>query len=126
MPNAVTAAGKRTLKSNHSRLVGKDACMKVWIYGRDEREICAMFAYCVGNSDTIIGLSVQKSVMSFFPQGGLTQPMQAAMRGELDRLLLSDIALLGDEAEQICEMKKAFASYQVSIKSASNSDSSSS
>ena len=75
MPNAVTAAGKRTLKSNHSRLVGKDACMKVWIYERDEREICAMFAYCVGNSDTIIGFSVQKSVMSFFPQGGLTQPM---------------------------------------------------
>ena len=90
MPNAVTAADKRTLKSNHSRLVGKDACMKVWIYGRDEREICAMFAYCVGNSDTIIGFSVQKSVMSFFPQGGLTQPMQAAIRGDLDQLLLSD------------------------------------
>lgn len=41
--------------------------MKVWIYGRDEREICAMFAYCVGNADTIIGFSVQKSVISFFP-----------------------------------------------------------
>lgn len=43
--------------------------MKVWIYGRDEREICAMFAYCVGNSDTIIGFSVQKSVISFSLKG---------------------------------------------------------
>lgn len=75
--------------------------MKVWIYGRDEREICAMFAYCVGNSDTIIGFSVQKSVMSFFPQGGLTQPMQAAIRGDLDQLLLSDLTLLGDSTEEI-------------------------
>ena len=120
MPNAVTAAGKRTLKSNHSRLVGKDACMKVWIYGRDEREICAMFAYCVGNSDTIIGFSVQKSVMSFFPQGGLTQPMQAALRGDLDQLLLSDLTLLGDSTEEIRKQETVFRSYQVSIKSACN------
>ena len=84
-----------------------------------------MLKRCVDNADTIIGFSTQ-AVTSHFPQGGLAQPMQAAMRGELDRLLLSDIALLGDEAEQICEMKEAFASYQVSIKSASNSDSSSS
>ena len=65
----MTVADKKALKSNHSRLVGKDTCMKVWIYGRDEREICAMFAYCVGNSDTIIGFSVQKSVISFSLKG---------------------------------------------------------
>lgn len=99
--------------------------MRVWIYGRNEQDICSMLEHCVDNADTIIGFSTQ-AVTGHFPQGGLAQPMQAAMRGELDRLLLSDIALLGDEAEQICEMKKAFASYQVSIKSASNSDSSSS
>lgn len=84
-----------------------------------------MLEHCVDNADAIVGFSTQ-AVTSHFPQGGLAQPMQAAMRGELDRLLLSDLALLGDEAEQICEMKRAFASYQVSIKSASNSDSSSS
>lgn len=99
--------------------------MRVWIYGRSEQDICSMLEHCVDNADAIVGFSTQ-AVTSHFPQGGLAQPMQAAMRGELDRLLLSDIALLGDEAEQICEMKRAFASYQVSIKSASNSDSSSS
>lgn len=99
--------------------------MRIWIYGRNEQDICSLLEYCVDNADVIIGFSTQ-AVTSHFPQGGLAQPMQAAMRGELDRLLLSDLALLGDEAEQICEMKEAFASYQVSIKSASNSDSSSS
>ena len=99
--------------------------MRVWIYGRNEQDICSLLEHCVDNADTIIGFSTQ-AVTSHFPQGGWAHTMQAAMRGELDRLLLSDIAILGDEAEQICEMKKAFASYQVSIKSASNSDSSSS
>ena len=92
--------------------------MKIWIYGRDEREIFAMLAYCVGNSDTIIGFSVQKSVISFFPQGGLTQPMQAAIRGDLDQLLLSDLTLLGDSTEEIRKQETVFCSYHVSIKSA--------
>lgn len=99
--------------------------MRVWIYGRNEQDICSMLEYCVDHADTIMGFSTQV-VMSHFPQGSLAQPMQAAMRGELDQLLLSDLALLGDKAEQICELKEAFASYQVSIKSVSNSDSSSS
>ena len=92
--------------------------MRVWIYGRNEQDICSMLAYCAGNADTIIGFSIQKDVMSPFPQGGLTQPMQAAIRGELDQLLLSDLTLLGDSAEQIRELKTVFRSYQVSIKSA--------
>lgn len=44
--------------------------------------------------------------------------MLAAIRGALDQLLLSDFTLLGDNAEQIRELKAAFQSYQVSIKSA--------
>lgn len=45
------------------------------------------------------------------------------MRGELNQLLLSGLVLLGDKAKQIWEIKESFASYQMSIKSASNSDS---
>lgn len=100
--------------------------MRVWIYGRNEQDICSMLAYCAGNADTMIGFSIQKKVQSSFPQGGLTQPMQAAIRGELDQLLLSDVSLLGDRIEQIHEMEEAFRSYQVSIKSACSSGSSSS
>ena len=58
--------------------------------------------------------------MSFFPQGGLTQPMQAAIRGDLDQLLLSDLTLLGDSTEEIRKQETVFRSYQVSIKSACN------
>ena len=58
--------------------------------------------------------------MSFFPQGGLTQPMQAAIRGDLDQLLLSDLTLLGDSTEEIRKQETVFRSYQVSIKSAFN------
>lgn len=100
--------------------------MRVWIYGRSEQDIRTMQAYCVNNTDTMVGFSIQKDNSSPFPQAGLAQPMQAAMRGELDQLLVSDLSLLGDGAEQICEMKKVFAFYQVSIKSANSSGSSNS
>lgn len=100
--------------------------MRVWIYGRNEQDICSMLAYCTDNADTIIGFSIEKEMLSLFPQGGLTPPMQAAIRGELDQLLLSDSSLLGDRVEQIREIEEAFRSYQVSIKFACSSGSSSS
>nr|WP_302649224.1 hypothetical protein [uncultured Agathobaculum sp.] len=92
--------------------------MKVWVYGRSRRDIRAMSAYCADNADTMIGFSMQKGGASFFPHAGLTPPMQAAIRGELDQLLLSDLTLLGNSAEQIREQEAAFRSYQVCIKSA--------
>lgn len=85
-----------------------------------------MQACCADNADIMIGFSIQNGIASPFPQAALAQPMQAAMRGELDQLLVSDLSLLGDKEEQIREIKKAFESYHVSIKSASSSGSSSS
>lgn len=52
--------------------------------------------------------------------------MQAAIRGELEQLLLPDFTLLGGKEEQTREIKEAFQSYQVSIKSACSSGNSSS
>lgn len=100
--------------------------MRVWIYGYNAQDIGTMQTYCMSDADTMIGFSIQKDSSSPFPQAGLAQPMQAAIRGELDQLLVSDLSLLGDRTEQIGEMKKAFASYQVSVKSASSLGSSSS
>ena len=100
--------------------------MRVWIYGYNAQDIGTMQTYCMSDADTMIGFSIQKDNSSPFPQAGLAQPMQAAIRGELDQLLVSDLSLLGDRTEQIGEMKKAFASYQVSVKSASSLGSSSS
>ncbi len=68
--------------------------MRVWIYGRNEQDICSLLEHCVDNADTIIGFSTQ-AVTSHFPQSGLAQPMQAAMRGELDRLLSLTLHFLG-------------------------------
>ena len=98
--------------------------MRVWLYGCNAQDIRAMRIHCVGGADIVIGFSTQKD--RSFPRAGLARPMQAAMRGELDQLLVSSLSLLGDGGEQIGEMKKAFESYQVSIKSASSSGSSSS
>lgn len=92
--------------------------MRIWIYGRNEQDIRSMLSCHEERADVIVGFSIQKDTQSHFPQGGLAQPMLAAIRGELDQLLLSDFTLLGDNAEQIRELKAAFQSYQVSIKSA--------
>ena len=100
--------------------------MRVWLYGCNAQDIHAMRIHCVGSADIVIGFSTQKDRSGPFPRAGLARPMQAAMRGELDQLLVSSLSLLGDGGEQIGEMKKAFESYQVSIKSASSSGSSSS
>ena len=126
MLNVIPTVNEIVTKEQPCQPSGKDILMRVWIYGRNEQDICSMLAYCAGNADTIIGFSIQKDVLSPFPQDGLTQPMQAAIRGELDQLLISDFTLLGDKEEQICEIKGAFQSYQVSIKSACSSGSSSS
>lgn len=97
--------------------------MRIWLYGRNDREIRLMSEYCERVGDTVVGSSLQEDAFSYFPQSGLTRPMQAAIRGELDQLLIFDLTLLGSREEQI---KAAFRGYQVSIKSACSSDSSSS
>lgn len=92
--------------------------MRIWIYGRNEQDIRSMLSCHEESADVIVGFSIQKDTQSHFPQGGLTQPMLSAIRGEIDQLLLPDFTLLGDNAEQIRELKAVFQSYQVSIKSA--------
>lgn len=100
--------------------------MKIWIHGRDERDIRFMLAHCVNASDEIVGFSIQQDAPVAFPYSGLIQPLQAAIRGELDRMLVSDVALLGNSPEHIGEIKKIFQSYQVFVKSACSSGSSNS
>lgn len=98
--------------------------MKIWIHGRDKREVQLMQAH-LNASDELVGFSIQQNT-TVFPHGSLIQPMQAAIRGEIEGLLLSDAALLGDSPEQISEMKEIFRSYQVLIKSACSAGSSNS
>ena len=99
--------------------------MRVWIYGRSHEDIHFIQAHGLSAGDALTGSSIHDPASSF-PLGGLTRPMQAALRGELDQLFLSDPGLLGGAPEQARKIVETFQSYSVSVRSASNSGSSSS
>ena len=99
--------------------------MKLWIHGYDDQDVQFILTN-INTWDEIIGCSTQQNGISEFPYGGLTQPIQAAIRGEIEQILVSDTSLLGDDPEQIHGLKEIFESYQVSIKSACNADNSNS
>lgn len=100
--------------------------MKVWICGRSDEESLCMQAHCLGSEDTLQGSSIHSETGTTFPLSGLTPAMQTALRGELDLLLVSDSALLGNAPEQIRGMLETFRSYGVSVRSVNNWGSSSS
>lgn len=99
--------------------------MKIWIHGRNDRDVRFMLAH-VNASDDIVGFSIRQSAIEAFPYGSLIQPLQAAIRGEIEWVLVSDVALLGDSPEQIDEIKEIFQSYQVFIISVCSAGSSNS
>lgn len=94
--------------------------MRIWIYGDSLEQIQSMAENFAVPSDTVVGSSVCAEADSGFPQSGLTPAVSAAIRGEIDLLLIPTFELLGSgaKAEQLTEL---FQSYGVSIKSASSS-----
>ena len=97
--------------------------MQIWIYGQDDNAVQSI-RLDIPPSGTVIGTSVVPESSTAFPWNGLTQAMCAAIRGELDILLVSDKRLLGDGAQQIQEMETTFRHYGASVRSASSSGSS--
>lgn len=79
----------------------------------------------ISSDDTVIGTSVCAEIGSAFPHSGLTPAISAAVRGEIDLLLIPSFRLLGDrgKAEEIVEL---FRNYGVSVKSVSSNGISSS
>lgn len=99
--------------------------MKLWIHGYDDQDI--QFILTSTNAwDEIVGCSSRQNGTSEFPYGCLTQPVQAAIRGEIEQILVSDPSSLGDSPEQIHGLKEIFQSYQVCVKSVCSADSSNS
>lgn len=86
--------------------------MRVWIYGLDECDVRSMRSHCLSPADTVVGVSIQTGVPCHFPHAGLLRPTEAAIRGEIDQLLVSDFLSLEGRFEEI------FQSYGVSVKSA--------
>lgn len=94
--------------------------MRIWVYGDSSKQIQNMIEGTVGACDIVIGSSVCAEEYSEFPQSGLTPAVSAAMRGELDLLLIPTFELLGGKAE-IKQIVALFQNYGVSVKSVSSS-----
>ncbi len=99
--------------------------MRIWVYGDSLEQLRDMIEAAVSSSDTVVGASVRAEAGSAFPQGGLTPAISAAIRGELDLLLIPTWEMLGC-GTKAGQMTEIFQSYGISIRSVSSSGISSS
>ena len=99
--------------------------MRIWVYGDSPAQIQSMIEKTVRSDDTVAGTSVRAEISSAFPQSGLTPAISAAIRKDIDLLLVPTFELLGNTAktEQTIEL---FRSYNVSVRSVSSNGISSS
>lgn len=93
--------------------------MRVWIYGKNRKQVQQIEGSMIHSCDRVAGTSVCAEKDAAFPQSGLAAAIYSAMRAEIDLLVISDRGLLGSEIQQR-QMAELFQSYGVSIKSASN------
>ena len=92
--------------------------MRIWIYGDSPERIRDMIEENTSPDDTVTGTSVCAEIGSVFPQSGLIPAISAAIRKDIDLLLVPTFGLLGNttKAEQTIEL---FRSYNVSVRSVS-------
>lgn len=93
--------------------------MRTWIYGDSLDQIQRMRDSALCPHNTVAGFSVCAGDGCPFPQSGLTPALYAAMRSEIDQLIVADDKLLGSGPQRMRTVE-LFQSYGVSIKSASN------
>ncbi len=96
----------------------KNGRRRVWLYGRHQIDIKFLLERQMALGNTVLGCSVLQTD-STFPLAGLTQAMQAAIRGDLDELVLSDNGLLGSSTAAV-SLTEIFTGYGVAVKSASS------
>ena len=93
--------------------------MRTWIYGGSLDQIQQIRDSALCPHDTMAGFSVCAGAGCPFPQSGLTPALYAAMRWEIDQLIVADDRLLGNNSQRM-QIVELFQSYGVSIKSASS------
>ncbi|MCM1233766.1 MAG: hypothetical protein NC489_26945 [Ruminococcus flavefaciens] len=99
--------------------------MRIWIYGENLEQIREVTKKAVCSSDIVVGSSIRAEPASAFPKSGLTPAVSAAIRGEIDLLLIPAFESLGNAGE-IRQAAEWFQRYGVSIRSACSSGISSS
>ena len=93
--------------------------MRIWVYGDSPERIQDMIKENISSDDTVAGTSISAEIGSAFPQSGLIPAISAAIRKDVDLLLVPKFELLGNttKAEQTIEL---FRSYNVSVRSLSS------
>lgn len=94
--------------------------MQIWIYGNNPEQIRDMIEKNVKPGDTVAGTSVCAEIGSTFSQSGLIPAISAAIRGEIDLLLVPTFHLLGGKGKT-AQMVELFQNYGVSVRSVSSS-----
>lgn len=92
-------------------------CRRIWVHSHGREDAQHIADRYNLKYDHLAGVSYQTPYKAMFPRGGLVPAMQAAIRGELDFLLITDEALLGKNANEIQELVNAFTHYGVQVKS---------
>lgn len=62
--------------------------MRIWVYGDSPEWIRDMIKENISFDDTVTDTSISAEIGSSFPQSGLTPAISAAIRGEIDLLLI--------------------------------------
>ena len=93
--------------------------MRIWVYGDSPERIRDIIKENIGSDDTVTGTSISAEIGSAFPQSGLIPAISAAIRTDIDLLLVPTFELFGNtaKAEQTIEL---FRSYDVSVRSVSS------
>ena len=99
--------------------------MRVWIYGDSPEQVRALADSIVRCGSVVAGCSIRKTGSCTFPHSGLTPAVSAAALREFDVLIVPTQEILGGQADAD-RISGIFKSYGVSIRSASNSEISSS
>jgi hypothetical protein len=99
---------------------------RIWLYCHDEEEAEWAIKHRISDRDYLVGISCQTGRSKTFPHNGLIPAMQAAIRGDIDLLMVANFEQLGEGSARIEEFLQILGDYGVSVKSFSNNGSSNS
>lgn len=90
---------------------------RIWLYCHNNEETEWATKHCVSDQDCVVGTSCQMEGNKYFPHSGLIPVMNAAIRGKIDFLIVSNLDQLYQDSAQAEELLHTLDSYGVSVKS---------
>ena len=109
-----------TMKGRGCFKVTRICKKRVWLHCRDEDKEKTAATRMASEQVSVIGVSHCQKENSIFPHSGLIPALHAAMRGDIDILIVENSERLGQDFIQTQEFKDVFESYGVSVRSFNN------